>query len=314
MKHMSHLLLGLSVGLIPITVFCQSEQMFTDVSLSVGIDHRAIPSDLLFTAQGGGAWFDYDMDGDEDLYLTGGAYSDALYENDGNGNFIDVTNSAGFSAMAAVNTMGVVTGDIDNDGYREIFITTEDSHSNHLFYNNGDGTFTDISVSSNTDQGGNSNTATFGDFNLDGYLDLYVTNWAVDTFDLSEIESFPTPPEFMLSLDSIPAMQNYLYVNNGDLTFTEQCGPLGVADPTGLGLAPTFTDFDNDHDPDLMVGNDFGSVDGNSPNHLFENTYPVIGFTDVSESYDFDVGMASMGIAIGDYDEDGDLDYLLYQR
>lgn len=296
---------------IPITLFGQSGPTFTEVSLASGIDHRSVASDPIFVTQGGGAWFDYDMDGDEDLYLTGGANSDALYRNDGNGSFTDVTSAAGLGLMAGVNTMGVITGDVDNDGYREIFITTEDSHLNHLFYNNGNGTFTDISSAANIDQGGHSASAAFGDFNLDGYLDLSVTNWALDTFDLVDLWTFPTQVEYLLAFDSVASVQNYFYVNNGDMTFTEISASLGVDDPAGCALATTFSDFDNDRDMDLMIGNDFGFNAGNSTNLLFINTYPTVGFNDVSVQYAFDHGMASMGIAIGDYDEDGDLDYYI---
>ncbi|MBL4586926.1 MAG: CRTAC1 family protein, partial [Flavobacteriales bacterium] len=272
---------------------------FSEVSLSSGIDHRAIITDTMFAAQGGVAWFDYNMDGFEDLYLTGGGASDVLFENDGNGGFINVTNTAGLSVMdGSVKTMGVISGDIDNDGYRELFITTEDANTNYLFYNNGDGTFTDISVSAGVNDGGNSASAAFGDYDLDGDLDLYVTNWCVEMLDMTVVDTFPT-------------VQNYLYRNNGDLTFTEVSASMGVSDATGCSLGVMFTDFDNDRDLDLMIANDFGFLAGNNENSLFRCEFPATGFVDISEQAIVDFGINGMGTAHGDYDEDGDLDYYI---
>lgn len=276
---------------------------FDEVAEAAGIDFVAIVSDPVeFPTQGGAAWFDYDSDGDQDLYLTGGAAPDGLFNNNGDGSFIEVTDLAGFGAMdTSVYTQGVVTGDIDNDGFREVFITTEDHDSNYLFYNNGDGTFTDISVSAGVFDGGNSASACFGDYNLDGLLDLYVTNWCVGIMEFMQNNEAGT----------IPTIQNYFYVNNGDLTFTESSVLLGVDNPSGCGLAPTFTDFDNDGDMDLLVGNDFGPVSGNSSNRLYENQYPNDEFQDVSAQTNMNAEMFSMGTAIGDYNEDGRLDYYI---
>jgi hypothetical protein len=276
---------------------------FDEVAQAAGIDFVAVFSDpLAFSAQGGVGWFDYDNDGDQDLYLTGGAAPDGLFNNNGDGSFTEVTVIAGFSVMdTSVYTQGVVTGDIDNDGFREVFITTEDHNSNYLYYNNGDGTFTDISVSAGVFDGGNSASACFGDYNLDGLIDLYVANWCTDfTVFLENNE-----------VDTIPTTQNYFYVNNGDLTFTESSVLLGVDNSDGCGLAPTFSDFDNDGDMDLLVGNDFGSLPGNSSNRLYENLYPIDVFQDVSNQTNMDAEMFSMGNAVGDYDENGLLDYYI---
>ncbi|MBL4586928.1 MAG: VCBS repeat-containing protein [Flavobacteriales bacterium] len=280
-------------------IFGQEILSFYEVSLSAGVNHRAVFSDTIFAAQGGVAWFDYNMDGNEDLYLTGGDVADALYENNGYGGFVDVTASAGLSMMdESVKTMGVISGDIDNDGYRELFITTEDASTNHLLYNNGDGTFTDISVSAGVNGGGNSASAAFGDYDLDGDLDLYVTNWCVEMLDAETIDTFPS-------------IKNYLYRNNGDLTFTEVSEDFGVADANGCSLGVMFTDFDNDRDVDLMIANDFGYLLGNNENCLFRCEYPGAGFVDVSEQTSFNFGINGMGMAQGDYDEDGDLDYYI---
>ncbi len=272
---------------------------FTDVAADAGIDFVAVFSGDDFPAQGGVAWFDHNLDGYPDIFLTGGLVSDAFYVNDGDGTFTERTSEAGFLVMSdSAFTTGVVTGDIDNDGYREVFITTDNHDSNYLFYNNGDGTFTDISSSAGLLGVANSASACFGDYNKDGFLDLYVTNWC---------EEFS--PEWQQPY--FPTTQNYFYVNNGDLSFSEMAVELGVADSTGCGLTASFTDFDNDGDVDLLVGNDFGPIPALSGNMLFQNQYPLDYFSDVSNSYQMNEAMHSMGIAIGDYDEDDDLDYYI---
>lgn len=289
------LLLSASI-LIFFTVGAQP--YFTDVAISSGVNHRSVRSLLYEPIMGGAAWFDYNNDGFEDLYLTGGINNDVFYRNNGDGSFTDITNTAGFGILGTdVFTNGVAVGDIDNDGYSDVFITTLSNNLNYLFHNNGNGTFTDISVSSDvTTMAGNSFSATFGDYNLDGLLDLYVANWCV---------------EMVLPPDTFPTIQNFLYINNGDLTFTESSHSLGVDDTTACSLGAVFTDYDNDHDMDLLVANDFGYFDGNNENALFQNQYPSNAFNDVSISANANFAMNGMGIAVGDYDENGWLDYLI---
>ncbi|MEX2589051.1 MAG: VCBS repeat-containing protein, partial [Chitinophagales bacterium] len=207
---------------------------FPEVSAQLGVQHVAVFSDSIYTPQGGAAWLDFNNDHNLDLYLTGGANPDALYKNNGDGTFTDVTISAGVDVLSASNTMGVVSGDIDNDGYNDLFITTVSSDQNFLLYNNGDGTFTDISMDAGVSGGGNSSSAAFGDYNLDGLLDLYVVNWCVDIY-------FPFDTS-----DTFPTIQNYFYINNGDLTFTESSKALGVDVEGGCSLGVLFTDYDND--------------------------------------------------------------------
>jgi len=266
-------------------------QVFSEVSTMVGVIHHYQNSMLM---GGGAAVFDYDNDRFLDLYLTGGEKGDKLYHNNGDGTFTDVSSFAGISSFDSVWTMGAATGDIDNDGFREIFITTWDGYPNIILKNNGDGTFTDIATAAGITDTALSIAPTFGDVNNDGFTDIYVANY-VDQDNSNPQNGF-----------DYTCYANYLYVNNGDETFTDLAATYGVAD-TGCGLATAFTNYDHEADIDLFIANDFG--EWVRPNTLFRNDLPGTGFTDVSLSSGMNDSIYGMGIAIGDYDEDGDFDY-----
>ena len=286
------ILLILTVGAIQIQA-----QTFVESSSAAGIDHLHVDEQLM---GGGTAFFDYNNDGFDDLYLTGGNGRDLLYENNQDGTFTEVGVAAGLSFTANHNTVGVATGDIDNDGDRDVFVTTDKFSANILLLNNGDNTFTDISTSAGITDTAWSTSVTFGDYNLDGFSDIYVANY-VD-FNYSPNAHF---------YDSITGfVGNYLYVNNGDNTFTENASLLGVAD-TNASLAVTFTDFDNDNDVDIIIGNDFGFNLLGLHNKVFENLYPLDSFADISQIANADDAIDAMSVAIGDYNEDGHLDYYI---
>ena len=284
-------------------------QSFEDVTDATGINHRFDVGDLLFG--GGAAVFDFNNDGWEDLYLTGGVEADALYQNNGDGTFTNVRILAGIVETDLYLTTGVVTGDIDNDGFRDVFISTRcqsgdlnEYAPNLLYLNNGDGTFSNISAAAGIAADTSfSTSATFGDINNDGYLDLYVGN-----FFLEPYYEFATLPGDWFDMLSPPYSggPNLLYLNNGDLTFTESALSYGVAD-TGYAWQVTFSDFDNDRDMDLIIANDFGWH--KVPNRLYRNDYPASTFTDVSDLWGLNHGINGMGIAVGDYNEDGWFDY-----
>ncbi len=279
-------------------------QAFTEVSSQAGIGGRMFSVTMI---GGGCAFFDYDNDGWLDIYLVGGLNPDRLYHNNRDGTFTEKAMFIGFGITATLYTMGVVTGDIDNDGWRDVFVTTvgagQSFHNlmpNLLFRNNRNGTFTDISHQAGIRDSSWSVAATMGDYNLDGYLDIHVVNY-VDSLGFIE--------------DSITGdiigykhkgHRNFLYRNNGNSTFTNVAASMQV-DDRGTGLATAFTDYDNDHDADIFTVNDFG--EWIVPNRLYQNNFPVNSFTDVSAASGADIGIYGMGIATGDYDEDGDLDY-----
>ncbi len=270
---------------------------FTLANDIAGIDH--IYGNTNFMG-GGVAFFDFDNDGWEDIYLTGGNERDALYRNNGDGTFTEVGASAGLNITHSFGSHAVVTADFDRDGYRDVFLTTLNSWSNYLLRNNGDGTFTNI-----TEEAGLSPyvawsaSVAVADYNLDGWPDIYVGNYVYNmaiTYDsVGQVNGFAHDCD-----------ENWLFVNNGDGTFTEVSDLLGVAADTGCVLAVAWTDFDFDHDVDMLIANDFGEFI--VPNQLLRNDHPG-AFSDVSVSSNADVGMYGMGIAVGDYDHDQDLDY-----
>ncbi len=285
-------------------IYFSQGQSFTEVAFDSGINMVYEDKGMM---GGGCVFFDYDNDGFEDIFVTGGLVNDGLFRNNGDGSF---TNRAPFSGIITPDTIcstAVAAGDINNDGCKDLIITT--SHSSFsdffrgapdlLFLNNCDGTFTNISVTAGIVKEGFGIGATFGDVNLDGFLDIYISNYIEEiAFEYDSVlgaEVFAHIPQ-----------QNFLYINNGDNSFTESAALYGVGD-NGTTLASAFTDFDQDKDIDLFVSNDFGYYI--KPSTLYENQYPANQFFDAGTSTGFYSQIYGMGIAIGDYDNDGDYDY-----
>jgi hypothetical protein len=266
-----------------------------EVALEVGIDHVHLDPRL---SGGGVALFDVENDGDLDVYLTGGMASDALYLNDGTGQFEPTL--IGQGVTGGIFTVGVVTADVDGDGDRDVFLTTAPGEGNRLLRNDG-GEFVDVSIEAGVRQLGNySSGAAFGDVDLDGDLDLFVTQYIIR-------------PAFLFDSDGAvvgyahECLADVLYLNDGTGRFTESTAEFGIDSP-GCGLVGTFSDYDGDSDPDLFVANDFGAWI--EPNVLYRN--PGLGgrpFDDVSEESGADLGVFAMSVIPGDYDRDGDLDY-----
>lgn len=277
-----------------------SQTGFTEVSQSIGINHT-YGRDFDFMG-GGAAFFDFDNDGDLDLYMTGGLRRDVLYRNDGD-IFTEVGEQAGLADTGFPQTMGVITGDIDNDGFRDIFVTTKDDSPNLLFKNKGDGTFVNISTTAGNVDTAWSTSASFGDFNLDGLLDIYVVNY------IKEQKLIRNNDGDVIGFDH-ECYPNFLYINDGGGTFSEMAAELGIAQ-RGCGLATVFTDYDNDSDSDIYIANDFGAYI--SPNVLFRNDGPDNSsgwkFTNVSSNSGMNAAIFGMGIAMGDYDQNGTFDY-----
>ena len=252
---------------------------------------------------GGAAFFDMDNDGDDDLWISGGLNRDVLYENDGAGQFTEIGFQAGLGVTFNRVTSGVITGDLDNDGFKDVLILTHRGAANLLLKNLGNKTFEDITPSSGI--GGlkvYSMAASMGDVNLDGYLDIYIGNY-IETDRVERTADRDSVIGF-----NHDCFGNTLYLNRGDFTFEEVSASWNVAN-TGCTLATGFTDFDGDHDPDLLVANDFGQWI--TPNALYVNQYPEPRFIDQSKELGVDQGIYGMGIAIGDYDQDLDLDYYI---
>ena len=285
-------------------------QSFIDVSLASGINHVFEPGDYIFG--GGVAVIDFDNDGWEDLYITGGSNSDKLYKNNGDGTFSDWTVAAGLAFTANVNTQGVTAADFDNDGYRDLFISVRSpvidlnvGASNLFLKNNGDGTFIDFSsMAIQNDPEWFTTTSCVGDVNKDGLLDICVGNYLkepANTLFSSTGDFIELPP---INLD-LTGNKNQLLINSGGFEFTDNTFQYSVGD-TGAPWQVSFLDYDNDLDLDLYVANDFGGV--SVPNALFRNEFPTQVFADVGASSGTDAGIGAMGIAKGDFDEDGYID------
>ena len=298
--------LALLVAIVCTFHYSSSAQIFSEQSAAVGIDHTFQPRALM---GGGAAFFDYDNDGDDDLYLTGGLNRDDLYRNDGNGSFTKMGTNNGLEITVQYNTTAVITGDIDNDGDRDIFVSTWERYENGneilsrnlLFENNGDGTFTDISTTAGITHPAFTIGANFLDYNKDGFIDIHVINHV-------ETPRFLYDSTGVISGFDHDCFDNLFYHNNGDGTFSEVAAQLGVND-SGCALASLPSDYDMDGDPDIFIANDFGPFI--VPNVLYQNDYPNNAFVDVSQATGADIPMYGMGIAAGDYDHDLDLDYYI---
>lgn len=271
----------------------------TEITEQAGIEHHY----LAITYMGGGAaFFDFDNDGDEDLWIAGGLNQDALYENDGTGNFTEIGTAAGLEATNGHVNSGVITGDLDNDGFKDVVLTGHIGFPPQLFKNNGDGTFTEISASAGlADFAAQCHSAAMGDVNLDGFLDIYIATYIENIVNIYDANNE------VIGFDH-DCLDNLLFINNGDWTFTEQSENYGLKDG-GCALAATFTDYDLDADPDLLIANDFG--EWIIPNALYQNENPTEEFSDVSQNSGMNIGVYGMGIAVGDYDKDLDLDYYI---
>lgn len=285
-------------------------QTFQDISVQSGIDFTFLEANHI---GGGISFFDYDGDGDEDIYITGGESMDRLYRKNADLTFTDVTIAAGLDITGNFYTTGVITGDVDNDGFREIYVQTWGNDMQQggfnevdrtlFFKNNGDGTFTEDANSRGIDVHSFSIGATFLDFNNDGFLDLYVINYIEEVgFIYDEFDD-----DLIVGFDHICYSNNF-YLNDGTGNFIDATATLNLEND-GCSLAVIATDYDQDNDIDIYIANDFGEFE--VPNTLYRNNYPNNSFTDVSASTGANVGIYGMGIAAGDYDLDGDFDYYI---
>ena len=275
---------------------------------------------LVETLGSGVALFDYNNDGLLDVFLVNGSSfeilgnpnlprsSSRLFRNNGDGTFTDVTKESGL-----INEgwgVGVTVGDYDNDGYRDVFITN--FGTNALFHNNGNGTFTNVTKEAGVEGGNWSTGCAWGDYDRDGRLDLYVARY-VD-FEKGRI---PTPGAntycnyrgvpVACGPRGLPGLPDLLYHNEGNGKFREVNADTGVRDTIrGYGLGVVWFDFDNDGWPDIFVAND------SMPNFLWHNkrngTFEEVAIEAGCALSGDGRAQSNMGIAVGDYDNDGWLD------
>ena len=259
------------------------------------------------------AMFDYDGDGDEDIYFLSGAPlkgtkvskppTNALYRNDGKFKFTDVTKEAGVGDTGF--GLGVAAADYDNDGDLDIYINNYGP--NVLYRNNGDGTFTDATAEAGVANGDKVGAAAmFLDMDKDGDLDLFVGNYVVFTYENHRPQSSGGIPMYAGPMD-YPPRANDLYRNNGDGTFANVSIESGIAEHMGSGMGGVCADYDNDGDTDIRIINDvnadfFFENDGTGK---FEEVALLSGL-----AYNiYGKSLASMGVDCGDYDNDGWLDF-----
>jgi enediyne biosynthesis protein E4 len=286
-----------------------------DVTEKAGIHfrHTAAPDKkyIVESMSGGVLLLDYDRDGWPDIYFTnapsvemaikGEKSRGALYHNNHDGTFTDVTDKAGIAAPCFA--MGGAVGDYNNDGWPDIYVTC--LGGNVLYRNNGDGTFTDVTAKAGVADGRWSTGAAFGDYDGDGFVDLMVANY-VD-FHLDDLPGFGTKPtckyrglDVQCGPRGLKGAGDALFHNNGDGTFTDVSKAAGVDDPAGYyGLGVMWADFNNTGRPDIFVADD------STPSYFYRNQgngkFKEIGLESGTAVNEDGSEQASMGIAIGDY-------------
>jgi enediyne biosynthesis protein E4 len=316
---------GAALPLVPVRGHEPQNITFEDVASKAGIQPLIISGgkkkNYVLEVNGSGAcWFDYNNDGYVDLYLVNGSTLEQLqhksrgpggehnhlYRNNGNGTFTDVTESA--HAGGNGWGFGCAAADYDNDGKTDLLVTT--FGPNILYHNNGDGTFTDVSKRSGLAGGNIWHTgAAFADYDGDGLLDVYIAGYLdfdvlhpeLKTCEYRGVQVHACGP---LGYKGAP---DALYHNNGDGTFTDVTAKANVVDRAlYFGFSVVFEDLDGDERPDIFVAND------SNPNYFyrnrgdgtFEESAMAAGLAYNSDGKE----MSSMGVAVGDYDNDGRTD------
>jgi hypothetical protein len=298
---------------------------YVDVGKEAGLLAKTVlvgdeSKDFLLSTTGGGiAVFDYDNDGWLDIFVVNGwglkdfpkgeEPTNHLYRNNRDGTFTDVTQKAGLTKHGW--GQGVCVGDYDNDGNLDLFVTY--FGTNVLYHNNGNGTFTDVTRESGLLQSEEHwNTgAAFVDYNRDGHLDLFVSNYVDHQYGLLLYDSNPAlmgqQSPVLYGVAGLKGTKNLLYRNKGDGTFTDVSEEAGIrkADPT-FGFSPCVGDYDNDGWPDIYVADD------STPSLLFMNnrdgTFRETGML-AGVAYDANGRtQGGMGADAVDYDGDGLLD------
>jgi len=287
----------------------ESPETFVDVSDTVGIDavhagswdqyhkYREFTDGYLASGQ---AWGDFNNDGWIDLYVTGGLTTSVLYKNEGD----DFAGKVSFSmaaqsadvALPDTYSGGAVWADYDNDGWKDLYVLAHGA--NQLFHNDAGNGFTNMTASAGVGDEGKGSTAAWGDYDGDSFLDLYIANWSC----------FPACDP----VDHAQA-QDRLYHNNGDGTFTDVSDLLIYEKLLGAGFTVSFVDFDDDRDLDIYVVNDklhnpIGNVLWRNDGKDRDGDCGGWCWTDVSAETGADVELHGMGLAVGDYDNDLDLD------
>ena len=319
--------MGIALPLLPYAD-TQPNPMF-DPGLPRGIDFKHVnsptPQKYLIETMGGGvALFDYNNDGLLDIFFVNSGHLanpmhapehfdrsnpqnwNRLYRQNPDGSFTDVTKEAGLADAGDGNYgIGVAVGDYDNDGFPDLYITNYGQ--NQLYHNNGDGTFTDVTVKAGVEAGGWSSSAGFFDFDNDGHLDLFVTRYMLWDTQHSKIcgqewQTYCPPGEF-------PQTTNILYRNRGDGTFEDVSQHSRIGAIKGRSLGVSFADYDGDGFTDVFVAND------GMRQFLFHNngdgTFTECALEAGAALTADGKPVSGMGTVFQDYDNDGRPDILV---
>ncbi len=278
---------------------------FVDVSFETGIATEAFPTQTA-------AWADYDNDGDLDLFVGNESFPSQLFQNDGAGHFVDVARQAGVTNDRF--TKGCTWGDIDNDGYPELYVSNYgappapqpgkpvglfDAHGgqpNRLYRNNRDGTFTDVAAETGVTGSLLGFPTWFWDCNNDGQLDLFSASYAGNTSDVAA--------QFVGAGQAVEL--DRLYLGNGHGEFRDVSQEFGI-DRVSLTMGANFGDLDNDGFDDFYLGTGAPEYDSLVPNIMYHNRYGE-RFEDVTMAGGFGHLQKGHAIAFADFDNDGDQD------
>lgn len=296
----------------------QASAIFTDITKESGLNfvHEPGVDGTYFMPESmgsGGGFFDYDQDGDLDIYLVNGGWhgkehqgeapKNRLFRQESNATFTDVTEVSGLGDSGY--GMGVAVADIDNDGDLDVYVTNYGSDA--LYRNNGNGTFANITKQAGINNSAWGTSAVFFDYDRDGYLDLYVANYldydpAIVCTDRAGRQDYCGPKGFV-------GVPDVLYHNNGNETFSDVSQLSGISKSAYRGLGVISADFNRDSYPDVYVAND-GEPKNlwiNRGDGTFEDEAVALGAA-VNESGQPEAGM---GVTAGDADGDQDFDLFI---